>query len=362
MATKEEFLGLMKYCLSTTAIVFIIISCTHGKTRFFPEREGLNNPVEVTVIRNRGFCAAYPTAILLDEVPIAFIRIGEYVTFFVESGVHYLRVDTGVSGNFEKENKYYFLISPNFFDSIGAGAGCSFEIEKISEEEGLKRVMNSKNLIEMEKPHKIQTETTPPEKEKPNLASIPKNVTLPEISLRGKPMEISNEMQITNMLIEYNFFERSRNTQGSFVNEFVDNNDGTVTDKVTGLMWQKDGSSGTLDNQGAISYIEQLNRQRFAGHSDWRMPTIEELASLLERTKNEGVHMDPIFDSRQTSCWSADTGEGVNAFLSGAWIVNFGQGQILKADFLKTSGAPQSLPYGPRRNYLNHAKAVRWTE
>jgi hypothetical protein len=149
MATKEEFFDLMKYYLFTTAIAFIIISCTHGKTRFFPEGEGLDNPVEVTIIRNRSYCAAYPTAILLDEVPIAHIRIGEYVVFFVESGVHYLRVDTGVYGNFEKGNKYYFLISPNFFDSIGGT--CSFEIEKINEEEGLKRVMNSKKLIKMAK-------------------------------------------------------------------------------------------------------------------------------------------------------------------------------------------------------------------
>jgi len=352
----------MKYYLSAIAIVFIIISCTHGKTRFFPEAEGLDNPVEVTVIRNRGFCAAYPTAILLDEVPIAFIRIGEYVTFFVESGVHYLRVDTGVSGNFEKENKYYFLISPNFFDSIGVGAGCSFEIEKISEEEGLKRVMNSKNLIEMEKPHKIQTETTPPEKEKPNLASIPKNVALPQISLRGQPMEISNQMQITNMLTKYNFFERSRNTQGSFVNEFVDNNDGTVTDKATGLMWQKEGSSGALGNRAAISYLEQLNRQRFAGYSDWRMPTIEELASLLERTKNEGIHMDAVFDSRQSSCWSADKFESDRDQLQGVWVVNFNQGQILQGTFLIKHTVKSSWGAFAGKNNLNYVKAVRWAE
>ena len=150
------FLDLMKYFLTAIAIGFIIISCSHGKTIHFPEGKGLNNPVEVTIIRNKNlWCGGQSTAILLDEMPIAFIRTGEYVAFFVESGVHYLRVEgNGVYGNFEKEKKYYFLISINFFD-IGSnyytGDSCGFEIEKISEEEGIKRVMSSKKLIKMAK-------------------------------------------------------------------------------------------------------------------------------------------------------------------------------------------------------------------
>ncbi|UCE53439.1 MAG: hypothetical protein JSV31_30060 [Desulfobacterales bacterium] len=83
----------MKYYLSSIAIAFIIISCSHGKTIHFPEGKDLNNPVEVTIIRNKNlWCGGQSTAILLDEVPIAHIRTGEYVSFFVESGVHYLKV------------------------------------------------------------------------------------------------------------------------------------------------------------------------------------------------------------------------------------------------------------------------------
>jgi hypothetical protein len=153
----------MRYLLTTIAIAFIIISCSHGKTIHFPEGKDLNNPVEVTVIRNRNFnCGGQSTAILLDELPIAYIRTGEYVSFFVESGVHYLRVrQNGVYGNFEKEKKYYFLISINIFDMISGGDGCGFEIEKISEEEGLKRIRNSKNLIEMEEAPKSVAKVAP---------------------------------------------------------------------------------------------------------------------------------------------------------------------------------------------------------
>ncbi len=238
----------------------------------------------------------------------------------------------------------------------GQSAGGAKEIKQVAmRTESPKETQKLKTASETSSTAKA---TDQPQEEQ-KLASIPEEAPVVRVSLRRKPIEIQNEMKITDMVVEYDFFERSRNPQGSFKNVFVDNKDGTITDKATGLMWQKAGSSGTLDNRDAIRYVEQLNSQRFAGYSDWRMPTIEELASLLERTKNEGVHVDLVFDSRQVSCWSADKGEGVNAFNSGAWIVNFGQGQILKADFLKTSGTPQSLPPGPKRNYLNHVKAVR---
>jgi hypothetical protein len=348
----------MKYYLSTITIAFIVISCIHGKTIHFPEGEGLDNPVEVTIIRNRSYCAAYPTAIILDEVPIAFIRIGEYVTFFVESGVHYLRVDTGVYGNFEKGNKYYFLISPNFFDSMGGN--CSFEIEKISEEEGLKRVLHAKKLIQMEKEHKILTEAKPAEKEKPKLTSVPKSVTVPRTRLRRQPMEILSEKQVNEMLKRHGFFESSKNKAGAFNNHFVDNKDGTVTDKATGLMWQKSGSLYSLENKVAKKYIDQLNIERFAGHTDWRLPNVEQLASLIEKDKTNGVHLDPVFSNRQITCWTVDEREGTRQVYRGGWIVNFKKGQIVTATYLKfQTGGPSGSRYPEGRNFLNYVKAVR---
>jgi hypothetical protein len=357
IAFKEEFSDLIKYFLSIIAIALIIISCSHGKTRFFPKGEGLDNPVEVTIIRNRSYCAAYPTVILLDEVPIAFIRIGEYVTFFVESGVHYLRVDTGVYGNFEKGNKYYFLISPNFFDSMGST--CSFEIEKISEEEGLKRAKNSKKLVKSVKEYKIPTETAPAEKEKPKLASVPKSAPVPRIGLRRQPIEISSEKQITEMLKRHSFFDSSKNPHGSFKNHFFDNKDGTVTDNATGLMWQKSGTLEALKNKEAKKYIDQLNIEGFAGHRDWRLPNVEQLASLLEKGKINGVHLDPVFSNRQITCWTVDRYDAGNSILQGVWIGNFKQGKILRARFQEEHSGQTSWAANQHINRLNYVKAVR---
>ena len=95
---------------------------------------------------------------------------------------------------------------------------------------------------------KTEAERAPLEKEKPKVASIAKDVSDAGVSLRKEPMEITNEMKIIKMLVKYDFFDNSRNPLGSFVTDLVDNNDGTVTDKTTGLMWQKSGSSARLGN------------------------------------------------------------------------------------------------------------------
>ena len=69
----------------------------------------------------------------------------------------------------------------------------------------------------------------------------------------------------------------------------VDNLDGTITDKLTSLQWTKDDLSpgpgycygGTKKSLRFIElYLDCLNRHKFLGHSDWRLPTHEELESL----------------------------------------------------------------------------------
>jgi hypothetical protein len=196
-------------------------------------------------------------------------------------------------------------------------------------------------------------------KEKPKVTAIPKDVPIRELSLRSQPIYISNQMKINNMLIEYDFFDLSRNPHGSFVNSFVDNNDGTVTDKAAGLMWQKSGSSSSLDIKGANRYVKQLNEQQFAGYSDWRMPTVEELASLLARIKKDGVHIDPVFDNRQAQCWTADQCDPKNiSIFSGTLIIDFNRGSVSQAEY---EGPMKTVYSGilPGVNHINYVKAVR---
>ncbi len=90
-------------------------------------------------------------------------------------------------------------------------------------------------------------------------------------------------------------------------------NDGKVIiDQVTGLMWQQSGSREPMLWEEPEEYIEQLNGRCFAEFSDWRLPTLEELASLLELTTKNwrnvflSLHIDTVFDNRQISCRSSD--------------------------------------------------------
>jgi len=59
---------------------------------------------------------------------------------------------------------------------------------------------------------------------------------------------------------------------------FIDNNDGTITDGNTNLMWKK-GECPDLSFDEALKYCEEMN---LAGYNDWRMPNIKEIATLLD--------------------------------------------------------------------------------
>lgn len=82
-------------------------------------------------------------------------------------------------------------------------------------------------------------------------------------------------------------------------NLLVDNGDGTVTDQATGLMWQKEDSKTGLDWKSAFEYARDLE---LAGHSDWRLPTVKELQSLVEYENDiDQSHQASISTLFQTS-------------------------------------------------------------
>jgi hypothetical protein len=60
---------------------------------------------------------------------------------------------------------------------------------------------------------------------------------------------------------------------------YEDLGDGTVTDKVTGLMWQKTLADGTLAWKDAKDTCAMLG---LAGHHDWRLPSYIELVSIVD--------------------------------------------------------------------------------
>lgn len=182
------------------------------------------------------------------------------------------------------------------------------------------------------------------------------------ITLRKESKNLANQSDIDKMVDQWGFFERERNPQGDPQNAYVKINDEVVMDKRTGLMWQRSGSDRAKSFTGAKDYIEQLNDEKFSGYSDWRLPTIEELSSLLVKTPIDELDISPIFDHSQKRCWSNDTTDTVINFRSvknyAIWIVDFSQGQIKKAIWYFGSNA-SDLNSRYSQNKRNYVKAVR---
>ncbi|MGD8522621.1 MAG: hypothetical protein PVF56_15850, partial [Desulfobacterales bacterium] len=91
---------------------------------------------------------------------------------------------------------------------------------------------------------------------------------------------------------------------------------------------------------------------------DWRMPTVEELASILARRKKRGIHIDSVFDSRQFRCWTVDQCDPKSwSWRVGAWVIDFKNGEIIQTEY-KNQGTG-SFTLTSERNKTIYTKAVR---
>lgn len=71
-------------------------------------------------------------------------------------------------------------------------------------------------------------------------------------------------------------------------NDFRDNGDGTITDRATGLTWQKKDSAKAMNWEQAIAYAARLK-------GGWRLPNAKELQSIVDYTRIPAIH--PLFQS-----------------------------------------------------------------
>ena len=83
--------------------------------------------------------------------------------------------------------------------------------------------------------------------------------------------------------------------------------DHRVLDQSTGLTWQQAGSPYPLTWKQAKAYIRNLNGAQSAGFSSWRLPTVDELMSIVTRpSQGLDLCMEPVFDPSQKWLWSTD--------------------------------------------------------
>jgi hypothetical protein len=195
--------------------------------------------------------------------------------------------------------------------------------------------------------------------EKPLLAYAKDEGQVTQFKLRSESMHLPNQSDIDEMLTRYDFYDTGRNPGGSFLNQFSIQSEDVILDVKTGLMWQRSGSPNEKSFIGAKSYIEQLNEDKFAGFSDWRLPTIEELASIIAKTKANDLYIDKAFTKQHKRCWSSDMAEKTQNGLNmrhEAWIANFVSGRIEKAIWYISGVGYSSWYVKDTRNYV---RAVR---
>ena len=102
---------------------------------------------------------------------------------------------------------------------------------------------------------------------------------------------------------------------------YTDNEDGTVTDNVTGLIWPQTNDDTTRNWEAALSYCEGLV---FADVSDWRLPNIRELESIVDIALENPAIDSPFSGTDSSYYWSSTT--YVSDPDNEAWAVDFNDG------------------------------------
>jgi hypothetical protein len=124
---------------------------------------------------------------------------------------------------------------------------------------------------------------------------------------------------------------------------YTPNADGTITDNSTGLVWEKlgslDGSQNFTDLHDADNFytwadafakIAALNTANFAGHSDWRLPNVNELQSLADYGRVFPA-IDPVFNNSVDSFTQSDVYWSSTKYQDNsgrAWFVDFFDGVV----------------------------------
>jgi hypothetical protein len=160
----------------------------------------------------------------------------------------------------------------------------------------------------------------------------------PALPLRAQRLDNLSGQAVKTMLRKHDFYcgeyDWSKewcnpNGKGIQHNFELQHEGQVVIDHATGLIWQQSGSPSYMTYADAEKYITDLNDKRFVGFNDWRLPTLEEAMSLMEREKKSGeLYIDPVFDRTQRWIWTADKESAGRA-----WYVYFVNGGCDHNDF-----------------------------
>jgi len=101
----------------------------------------------------------------------------------------------------------------------------------------------------------------------------------------GQTISYDTAVAITMPTSGQTFYGQNSNHPGN-TQSYTNNSNGTVTDNVTGLMWQQTedrNGDGAIDFYDKLTYAEAMDSAATCiagGYNDWRLPTIKELYSI----------------------------------------------------------------------------------
>lgn len=125
---------------------------------------------------------------------------------------------------------------------------------------------------------------------------------------------------------------------------FTINGNGTVTDTITGLMWQQ-GDGGEMTIENAHTYCANLS---LGGYTDWRLPNAHESFSILNHQNANPAMNTTVFPATQAEYWWTSDRQFNDS--SKVWVTNAGGG-------IGNHPKAETISAGGTKKF--HARAVR---
>jgi len=215
----------------------------------------------------------------------------------------------------DKDNKYnFYFLNEKFINRLNQnnfGGFSDWRIPEISE-------LNSLASVQQDRPS-IDTQYFP------NTKAYDYWTATPHVNDTSQGWCVSffhgND---TIQLRQHEFYVRAvRGNVFIDPNRFHDNDDGTITDTFTGLMWQK----GTTTDKNWKDALDTCHKLELAGYRDWRLPGKEILRSIVDYTEYAASLNKEFFpQSASTAYWTSTTDQQQ---MDHAWCIHFQYGNDL---------------------------------
>ncbi|MFL1404220.1 DUF1566 domain-containing protein [Marinobacter sp. M1N3S26] len=103
------------------------------------------------------------------------------------------------------------------------------------------------------------------------------------------------------------------------MDRFTDNGDNTITDTQTGLTWTKNTIASDVTHEQAEKAVADLG-------GEWRLPTIQELFTLVDHSRHLPAINTEVFPDTESDWYWSSTEASFSA--SARWVVYFGYGDV----------------------------------